>query len=123
MVDPEVGTTDFGRDAVGNMTSRKVGASATTIYTYDKLNQRKTIDYSGSVPDVTFNYDANGNLDTVVRGGITKDYDYDALDNLTSEKLIIDGRTFQTQYVYDALDHTNTITYPTGRVVTYSQML
>jgi hypothetical protein len=49
---PETGTTTYGRDAVGNITSRQVGSSGTAIYTYDGLNRLTAIDYPGSQPAV-----------------------------------------------------------------------
>jgi len=118
--DPEIGATVFGRDAVGNMTSRTVGALAQTNYVYDDLNRLTNIDYPGSTPDVTFAYDANDNVERVDNGVAERMYSYDENDNLASETLNIDGLSLTLQYAYSALDFIGSITYPSARVVGFS---
>lgn len=119
-VDPEIGNTVFGRDAVGNMISRTVGALAPTNYVYDDLNRLTNIDYPGSTPDVLFVYDANDNVGRVDNGVAERVYIYDANDNLKSETLNLDSLSLSLQYAYSTLDFINSITYPSARVLGYS---
>lgn len=120
VTNPETGTTTYGRDNAGNMTSKKVGTSGTTYFTYDDLHRLTNINYPSGTPDVIFAYDKNSNLTSVNNGVGNKSYSYDANDNLTSESLVIDGKTFSVNYGINSLDHVNTITYPSSRVVTFS---
>ncbi len=117
---PETGTTTFGRDAVGNMTSRQVGGSGTTGYTYDGLNRLTFIDHPGSTPDVTQGYDNNNNLILADNGIARKDLTYDANDNLVSETLSTAGRTYVISHAYNSLDYMVSITYPSLRQVSYA---
>jgi YD repeat-containing protein len=117
---PETGTTVYGRDAVGNMTSRRVGSSSTTTYTYDGLNRLTRIDYPGSTPDVTFQYDDNSNLTLADNGIARRVLTYDNNDNLTAETLTVGGRSFTAAYAYTSLDYLSAITYPSGRQVSYA---
>lgn len=114
LTEPETGTTTFGRDKLGNMTSRKVGSSGTTNFTYDALNRLTNVNYPGSTPDTSFEYTLTGNVEKVTRGASSSvwDYSYDDNDNLTEEKLSIDGKTFTIDYVYNANDELQTMNYP-----------
>lgn len=69
---PETGTTTYGRDEVGNMTSRLVGSSGVTTYTYDGLNRLTAINYPGTTPDVAISYDGNNNVTSINNGVATQ---------------------------------------------------
>ena len=117
---PETGRTTYGRDAVGNMTSRKVATSATTSFTYDDLNRLEHINYPRDTPDVNYRYDKNDNV-TMVDSGIAKiEYNYDANNNLTQERHNIDGTNYFLSYAYTDLDHLDMITYADGDTVDYT---
>jgi len=120
VTNPETGVTEFGRDEVGNMTSRKVGASPTTIYQYDGLNRLFFIDYPVPTPDVTKTYYGDGSLKDVINGSATRHFDYDPDKNLTLERLTIDGATYEINHSYSANDARDSTTYPTGTIVTYA---
>ncbi len=117
--EPETGRTTFGRDAVGNMTSRKVGSSSTTAYTYDDLNRLDTINYPLGMPDVSFTYDKNDNVETVDNGISKWTYTYDSNDNLETETLTVNAQSFRIEYDYTGLDYLTTITYPSNTLVAY----
>lgn len=119
-VNPETGTTSYGRDAVGNMTSRQVGSSGITAYTYDGLNRLTLANYPGTTPDVSYQYDANSNLTLVDNGVARRTYSYDANDNLRTETLVTSGLTFTSAYAFNALDQLTSITYPSLRQVSYN---
>lgn len=115
---PETGTTTFGRDAVGNMTSRQIGSSGVTeTYTYDNLDRLESVSYSDSTPSVTYTYDANDNLKSLDNGSAVRTYDYDPNDNLIAEDLTVDGRTYAVSYDVNPVDFVTGLTYPSGRQV------
>lgn len=117
---PETGTTTYGRDEVGNMTSRQVGSSGIAIYTYDGLNRLRHIDYPGSTPDVDLGYDNNNNLALVANSNATRTLVYDDNDNRRTDTLTVGGVAFGMAYGYDTLDHLSTVTYPSLRQVSYA---
>lgn len=117
---PETGTATFGRDAAGNMTSRQVGSSGATGYTYDGQNRLTFINYPGTTPDVSQEYDGNHNLTVVDNGVARKVLAYDQNDNLQSEVLTVSGKVFTTTYTNDNLDYLSAITYPSLRQVNYA---
>lgn len=117
---PETGTTTYGRDAIGNMTSRQIGDSGVTTYGYDGLSRLRSVNYPGATPAVSLQYDGNDNLTQAVNGVATWTYGYDANDNLTTETLSIDGQTLAVLNAYDALDFLTSMTYPSARVISYN---
>lgn len=117
---PETGLTQYGLDAVGNITSKRVGVSGTTIYTYDGLDRQTLIDYPNTTPDVTFVYDGNNNIESVNNSSSQRSYGYDENDNLVSESIAIGTSEYAVGYAYDTLDNLATLTYPTGRQVSYA---
>jgi YD repeat-containing protein len=120
ITDPETGATVFGRDEVGNMTSRKVGASPMTIFGYDGLNRLTSIDYPAPTTDVTKSYYKDGLLMDVVNGSASRHFEYDPDKNLTLERLIVDGATYEINHTYSPNDGRDTTTYPSGTIVTYT---
>lgn len=68
---PETGTTTYGRDAAGNMTSRSTGSAGTVNFTYDGQNRLSRIDYPGSAPTVTHSYDGASRLLSTTTTGAT----------------------------------------------------
>jgi YD repeat-containing protein len=121
MIDPEVGTTTYGRDEVGNMTSRQVGSSGTTAYVYDGRNRLTTTTYPIGTPNVTRTYYADDKLKSSDTGLARHDYVYNANKSMTRETLTITGQTpFITQYAYDGNDALDVLTYGSGQTVTYA---
>lgn len=110
--DPETGATQYGRDELGNMTSRQVGNSGVTTYFYDFQNHQTFVDYPGTTPDVTLGYDNNGNLESVQNAIAMWTYQYDRNDNLYQELLDIDGRRYINRISYDQYDYVGLIRSP-----------
>ncbi len=125
VTEPEVGTTTLGRDAVGNMTSRRVGSSGTTTYTIDGLNRVESIDYPGATPSVTKTYDRRSRVKRVASAAtaaipaIARDLDYDANGNLLVDQITVGGSSRQLGFAYDGNDNLSAITYPSGMTVSY----
>lgn len=122
ITDPETGTTVFGRDALGNMTSRRVGGSGTVSFGYDGNNRLVSINYADSSRDVTQDWNKNGKLEYASNGLSTRRWTYDGNENLVSESLeISDGQSFVVGYAYDGNDQLSGITYPrNGVTVSYA---
>jgi YD repeat-containing protein len=114
---PETGTTNYGRDNVGNMTS-KSDASGTKNYTYDSLNRLTQVSYAGGY--ISFTYDKANNRTSMDNPSAAVDYTYDAVNRLTRKTEIIAGRTYTTDYEYDSNDNVTNLYYPSGRRVYHS---
>jgi RHS repeat-associated protein len=131
-VTPEGGHTLFAYNNANEMTSYEKGASSGTACTapsgtalvsqsYDLLGRLTTTNFADAgTPDVTRGYDANGNITSLVRGGTNWTYDYNALNLLEWEQLVIDGRTYLTDYGYNANGHLSATVFPGGPTVMYA---
>jgi YD repeat-containing protein len=118
---PETGTTVFGRDPAGNMTSRSVGASGDTIYKFDGQNRLTSVTYPGATPAVVKTYTRTNKLETVNSSAANRSYQYDDNDNLIGETIKIDALSFSIGYSYNGNDQLSSMTYPqSGRVVAFS---
>lgn len=118
--EPEVGVTMFGRDAVGNMTSRQVGTAPSTSFGYDGRNRLKTITYPVGTVSVSRSYFRDDKISSVDNGVARREFTYDANKNLKAEKLVADAQTFMTSYSYDGNDALSAITYGSGKTVAYA---
>lgn len=113
VTNPESGTTIYGRDAAGNMTSRSVGASATTAFAYDNLNRLKTVTYPGLTPATSITYNKRNLMLTANSSGGNRTYTYDDNGNLKTEQLAITGApSMIVNYDYTSNDQLDAITYP-----------
>ncbi|UMR29743.1 hypothetical protein MJ904_22295 [Massilia sp. MB5] len=120
VTNPETGTTTYGRDEAGNMTSRQVGASGQVTFGYDGRNRVKTATYPSGTPAVSYTYTKTDKIKTVSSSAGNRVNDYDANDNLSGESVSVDGLTFSTGYAYNANDQLDSMTYPrSGRVVSF----
>lgn len=117
---PETGTTLYGRDAVGNMISKQVGASSVTNYVYDGRNRQTSIQYPAGTPSVTKVYNKDDTLSSVDNGLVQRQYTYLLNKKLDFESLTVDGKTFSADYAYDGNDALSSLTYSTGLTLTYS---
>ena len=124
VTNPETGATVYGRDAAGNMTSKTVGASGTTNYSYDDQNRLVSVVYPNATPTVTNTYNKTNRLLTSNSSVANRAYSYDGNGNLSSETLTTDSRNFIIGYSYNGNDQLSAIAYPnylvTGSVITYS---
>ncbi len=111
------------------------GISTTTTYSYDALNRATVIAYSGSTPTVTYCYD--GNNSTCISGGYTSTFgigrrtamsdgsgktgwSYDKVGRSSVEQRTISAITRTISYTYFLDGSVKSITYPSGRVVSYN---
>jgi RHS repeat-associated protein len=124
---PDTGTTKYQYDPAGNLT-QKVDAKGTTVnHTYDALNRLTAIQFPGDPnQNVTFTYDSVAVTNGIGRltgrtdpsGSYT--FYYDAQGNLNKEEKTINSVLYTTQYTFNKNNFMTSITYPTGRTITYT---
>jgi RHS repeat-associated protein len=76
--------------------------SLRTTFTYDQRGRLTSTDFASTTPDINVTYDAEGNKLSVSRGGTSWAYIYNELNLLSRETLLIDARTYQFDYAYNA---------------------
>lgn len=113
---PESGTTSYGRDNVGNMTSR-TDATGTKNYGYDAIDRLTSITSGSS--SISLGYDNANNRTSLTSPAATLGFGYDTANRLTSKSETIAGVVYSTAYGYDNNDNITSITYPSTRVVNY----
>jgi RHS repeat-associated protein len=123
VISPDTGTTTYSYDAAGN-TSSKIDAKGVTItYQYDALNRLTKIDFSTDT-DIVYIYDncvnGKGRLCSMTDASGTTTYEWTAKAQVKKETKTIDSIQYVTQYTYDQNGNMKTMTYPSGRVVTYN---
>ncbi len=125
VTNPETGTTTYGRDDAGNMTSRSIagssGSTGSTTYTYDNQNRLATVTYPGNTPSVVNSYNHTHKLVSATSSTGTRQFTYNDNGNLWTEQLVVDGNTFAATYGYNNLDQLSSTIYPrSGLVVNYN---
>lgn len=126
-VSPDSGETTFTYDKAGNLTSETDARGITVNYQYDALNRLTQTTYPDSVENIIFTYDntANDNKGigrlTGVNGAAgNRGYIYGELGQLLTENYTIGTQSYSLSYQYDAAGQLTSITYPSGRTVTYT---
>lgn len=131
MVDKNAGTVTYQYDAYGQLTQQTDNVGNTYSMTYDDLGRIAT--RQGAEGNITYEYYKDNNtgcsnsnvtkITTVGAGGVellfpvTKEYTYNSLQRLQSEKVTIDGTDYITQYNYNTIGQLTSTTYPSGVVV------
>jgi RHS repeat-associated protein len=126
-VSPDSGETTFTYDKAGNLISETDARGITVNYQYDALNRLTKTTYPDSVENITFTYDntANdnkglGRLTGVSEAAGSRSYIYGELGQLLTENYTIGAQSYSLSYQYDAAGQLTSITYPSGRTVTYT---
>ena len=121
---PDTGITTYTYNSVGNILTKTDANGITTAYAYDTLNRLLQIQFPDSSENITYTYDncANGigKLCTMTDPSGTTAYGYDSLGRTTKETKTILGINYTTNYEYDKTGKITTITYPSGRKVSYT---
>lgn len=122
-VSPDTGTTTYTYDPAGNLATKTDAGGVTLTYSYDALNRLTRIDFPSDT-DITYAYDScvngKGMLCTVTDQSGSTTYEYTKKGQIAKETRNIDGIAYLTQYAYDQNGNTRTVTYPSGRVITYT---
>jgi RHS repeat-associated protein len=133
---PESGTISYVYDADGSLLQKtspapnQTGSATQTVsYCYDALHRVTGKGYGAqscplASPVVSYTYDsganAKGKLVSLTDQAGTASYTYDTLGRMSSETRTIAGVSKTTGYSYNLDGSVKTLTYPSGRVVTYT---
>lgn len=126
---PDTGITDYVYDARGLVTQITDARSVVTQFTYDAAGRLLTRTYPAAASEnVTYTWDSTtggnagkGRLTGVTDESGTHSRFYDPRGNLLQDNRVIAGRSYATTYTYDSADRIASITYPSGRIITYTR--
>jgi len=137
---PESGTTVYGYDDNGNLTTRIDARGIVTTNTYDALNRLVSSSYSDGTPTVTYSYDQTSSslIGLITNGkgrrtsawtsdGIGYSWSYDPAGRVLQQVFAIDGATYPVSYSYtdSGCGCTKTdlvsLTYPGGFYIQYNR--
>lgn len=139
---PESGTITYNYDNDGNLISKTApapnqtgAATVTTTYAYDVLKRLKQKSFNdGVTPQVTFGYDGVAAAGCTPSLSITfgigrrtgmcdatgfEGWSYDAMGRVLTDQRSTNSVTKNTTYTYNLDGSIATITYPSGRTITY----
>ena len=106
-------TSEF--DSAGNLVAVTDPAERKTSYTYSPANRLVEVSYSEeATPSVSFEYDADGNVTSMVDGTGESRLVYDQLGRLTESE---DGHGDIVGYGYDLANGLTGLRYPNGKEV------
>lgn len=108
-------TYSYAYDGAGNQTSVLDGKGDLTVLEYDAVNRQTRIGYPDAT-QVTFAYDDNSNLTSMVDPVGTSSFTYDERDRLRSST---DPYSKQVQYDYDEVGNRTKLIYPDSKEVNY----
>jgi len=125
---PSTGVDQYSYDNNGNPMSHTDSRGATTTFgTYGGMNRPTSKSYSDGTPTVQCKYDQNvkGTLTSVTSvvpsGNNSTAYTYDYFGRVTGTTQTTAGQAYPPlAYGYSLTDQLTSMTYPSGRVVTYS---
>lgn len=127
ITEPNTGTTTFSYNSAGQMVSQTNARSQTTSLTYDVLGRVTAKHFpAGGGTDVAYRYDETGVAGGIGRltsqtdeGGDTS-YSYDAMGQILTKQMIVDGKSYTYTTTYDYAKRPAQVTYPDGSVVDYA---
>ena len=142
---PEGGTVNYNYDSGGHLSTivepapNQTGSNTVTItFGYDALNRVTSKTYSDTTPAAKYGYDGTaltgcttappsitinygkGRRTAMCDGSGAASWSYDAAGNPVTEGRTIVGQTKTISYSYNLDGSSKTLTYPGGRVVTYT---
>lgn len=113
VIDPLGRKTISEFDAAGNLETMIDPFERETSYAYDMADRLIGIDYpEGAMPDADFEYDADGNVTTMVDGTGESTFVYDEFGRLSEAE---DGHGDVVDYGYDLAEQLTGIIYPNGK--------
>ena len=115
VIDPLSRKTIEAFDDAGNLKAVTDPAERKTSYVYDKADRLIEVAYSDpATPDVEFEYDANGNVTSILDGTGESTFEYDELGRLTESE---NGHGDVVGYGYDLGEQLTGVLYPNGKSV------
>lgn len=122
--DISAGITQYDYDAYGRMKSETNAKGQITSMDYDVLGRLYTVTRSEGV--TTYEYWPAGVVGKAFKikkvighAGDIHEMDYDAVGRVVSDKVTIDGQSYETTTQYDGLDRVQSRTFPSGLTLDY----
>src|SRR5262249_7037024 len=134
--------TTFTYTSSNDILKRTDPRNVETHYKYDSLNRPIQVWYTGlggddagtvrpalpsgvaATPDVSITYNnfttpqvGNGQINQITDAGGTESYAYDSVSRPSTKTRVSDGRSYQTQYLYNTASQMTTLIYPSGKRV------
>lgn len=125
---PDNGTASYTYDEARNPISRTDGNGGAIQYGYDALNRLTSLQpVNFPSQSIALYYDEPGATNGI--GRITRvvdasgniSYNYTPRGRIASETHTVGGNSYTVRYNYDSADQLIGMTYPSGRIVTYSR--
>lgn len=129
IVSPDSGTTQLTYNVANALIKKIDGRNIESNYSYDWMNRITGISYPANpTENISYNYDDNS-LDSYENNRLTylQDSDgyvvfvRDAVGNVIGKINWLSSTSTSTQYGYDSTNRLESITYPSGRIVTYTR--
>ncbi|MCS4306761.1 RHS repeat-associated protein [Rheinheimera pacifica] len=134
LVRPDIGHTAYSYNALGQpvwiaqgasggataCNEASVTAAQKVSYGYDNLGSLRIINYPDNTPDKTYTYDNQGNITALAAGTAIWDYTYNSANLMETEVLTLNNISWITDPTYNAMGHVSSITYPSGKNVSYA---
>lgn len=116
---PEKGTVTYDYYNNGLLKNKTDGKGMKT-YSYDGANRLISV-LDGAGNQLSYSYEgvANRVTNSVNAGGASIFYGYDNANRLQTKTETIHSKSYTTTYGYDGNDNLESITYPSGRIVSY----
>jgi RHS repeat-associated protein len=121
--DKNAGTVTYEYDAFGQLVTQTDNNGNTYTMLYDNFGRITSKQGAGATTTYEYYKNAttgcsNNNLSKVTElNGVVKEFTYDNLKRPSTEKVIVDGVSYITQYNYDTYNNLTKTTYPSGVVV------
>lgn len=132
-IEPETGQTVMAYDAVGRISWTAKGVagdsnscgntsapSNAVFMSYDNLSRPVLISYPDSTGNVSMSYDGAGRLLTATNPTAAWSYGYNLRGLMETERVQIDGRSFDIRKNYNSAGSLQSYTYPDGLNIDYS---
>ncbi|MFM5949061.1 MAG: RHS repeat-associated core domain-containing protein, partial [Novosphingobium sp.] len=128
---PDRGQTRYWYDEAGRTTQTIDAAGVTTTFDYDAADRPRTESASGPglvTQTIAYSWDSTaggnrgiGRLTGVSDASGSEALVYDAQGRVVQRTKTIGPRTYGLTYAYDANGDVTSVTYPSGRVITYTR--
>lgn len=128
-VRPDVGNTAYSYNSAGVMVWKASGVSVNNsstqcdfsvynsekqTFSYDALDNIKTISFGDATPTKQFTYDKNSNLTQLSFGGVINNYTYNDRDMPVTERMRVDGIDWTVTHSYNSYGDKHAFKYPGG---------
>lgn len=122
---PDTGLAQYAYDAAGNLLSSTDANGTTVSHSYDAINRLTQTRYPDANLNIDYTYDegsyGNGRLTTISDASGTTSLSYDHRGNLIERSWDTGSLEVTIGFTYNSADQLSSITYPSGRVVTYTR--